>query len=259
MYPTLIDADFEGFDVRKTNNQLIESKESLENQTKVSMDVLKKRIVGFDANEEPMDSAKEPIESPKKQRSEDSIKKSLRNFKVEAYKSKLKELLCSKSTDSNPDSNHSNDNHNQSQDKDNEDNDSGKQDSIRSNGMNEDIVKESTKAESRSTNYEEVEEYQKSLDQSDSSFTEGPEYEDCVEQIQEKQNSRQIYDDCPHTDTQSIHFERNNARRFITSLKLFLPKLLSLRTSVETDQALQLFASDYCTGISIVKSILLKV
>ena len=169
---------------------------------------------------------------------------------MEAYKSKLKELLCSKATDSNPDSL---DNDIQNPNCDNKGNDSGKRDSIHSNGINEIVFKESIKAESCSTNYEEVEEYQKSLNHSNSSFTEGPEYEDCVEQINEKQETQQIYDVCPHTDTQNIHFERNNARRFINSLKLFLPKLLSLRTCVETDQALQLFASNYCTGISIVK------
>ena len=255
LYPTLIDADFEGFDVRKTTNQLIESKEEFENQTKVSFEVLKKRIVGFDSNEEPIYLAEEPVEPAKKERSEDSIKKSLKNFKVEAYKSKLKELLCSKSTDSNPESQ---DNDSQTPDNDNEGIYSRKQDSIHSNGANEVVATELAKEESRSTNYEEVDEYQKSLNNSNSSYTEGPEYEDCVEQIHEKQDSQQIYDNFAQTDTERKHFERNNARRFISSLKLFLPKLLSLRTSVEADQALQLFASNYCTGISFVNWIAVK-
>jgi hypothetical protein len=200
LYPTLIDADFEGFDVRQTK-PLNESKDNFEIQTKVSLEILKKRIIGFDGSEEPLESCEQSNEPPKKETNNESIRRSLRNFKVEAYKSKLKEILGSKSTDS------------ESQDIDNQNQDNEShislpqiQEPIATNGINEKIVKESKDAKlgSRSTSYEELEEFQKSSTNSNSSCTEGPEFEDCVEQLHERKESLQMSDYCPLTDTESI-------------------------------------------------------
>ncbi|XP_022237175.1 brefeldin A-inhibited guanine nucleotide-exchange protein 3-like isoform X2 [Limulus polyphemus] len=43
--------------------------------------------------------------------------------------------------------------------------------------------------------------------------------------------------------------ERENAHNFVQSLQNLLPKLLSIRSSIECDQAIQEFASNYCEGI----------
>ncbi|XP_054716947.1 brefeldin A-inhibited guanine nucleotide-exchange protein 3-like [Uloborus diversus] len=43
--------------------------------------------------------------------------------------------------------------------------------------------------------------------------------------------------------------ERQNARRFVKVFQSFLPELLSIRSSIETDQALQEFSSKYCEGL----------
>ncbi|XP_076307697.1 LOW QUALITY PROTEIN: brefeldin A-inhibited guanine nucleotide-exchange protein 3 [Tachypleus tridentatus] len=43
--------------------------------------------------------------------------------------------------------------------------------------------------------------------------------------------------------------ERENAHNFVKSLQNLLPKLLSIRSSIECDQEIQEFASNYCDGI----------
>lgn len=43
--------------------------------------------------------------------------------------------------------------------------------------------------------------------------------------------------------------ERCNAHHFTDVLSDLLPKLLSIKSSIETDEALQEFASNYCEGL----------
>lgn len=45
-----------------------------------------------------------------------------------------------------------------------------------------------------------------------------------------------------------VDMERQNARHFMSALVSLLPSLLSLRTSIQVDEALQEFASKYCQG-----------
>ncbi|GIY54583.1 brefeldin A-inhibited guanine nucleotide-exchange protein 3 [Caerostris extrusa] len=43
--------------------------------------------------------------------------------------------------------------------------------------------------------------------------------------------------------------ERQNAQNFVSVLRLFLPELLAIRSSIEADQALQEFSSKYCEDL----------
>lgn len=268
VYPTLEDSEFEGFDVRNDSksetNQTKEKFKYFENQTKVSLEILKKRIVGFDGREELTETGEEVVEDREVvAEEEESMTKTIRNFKVESYKSKLKEILGSKSTDSNTDSQDMDSQVMDSQVMDSQSQDYRKELNCSENFdtivkkvnendvvFDEELTKTLTKMESLSTNYEEVNEYQKSIT---SCSTEGPEFQDCAD-CEHKTNDKlkdlnEMTDNCLQTSCESIHKERNNCRRFINSLKLFLARLLSFRSSVEADQALQVFASDYCTGI----------
>jgi hypothetical protein len=48
-----------------------------------------------------------------------------------------------------------------------------------------------------------------------------------------------------------IDVERHNARRFVQTLQNFVPSLLTLRSSIEVDEALQKFSAKYCQGLYI--------
>ncbi|XP_043264264.1 brefeldin A-inhibited guanine nucleotide-exchange protein 3 [Colletes gigas] len=55
---------------------------------------------------------------------------------------------------------------------------------------------------------------------------------------------RQVADDC------NVDVERHNARKFVRTLKSdLIPMVLSLRSNIEVDEALQNFASEYCQGV----------
>lgn len=57
---------------------------------------------------------------------------------------------------------------------------------------------------------------------------------------------RQVADEC------NVDMERHNARKFVRTLKSdLIPMVLSLRSNIEVDEALQNFASEYCQGIII--------
>jgi hypothetical protein len=45
-----------------------------------------------------------------------------------------------------------------------------------------------------------------------------------------------------------VDVERHNARRFVQTLQNFVPSLLTLRSSIEVDEALQEFSAKYCQG-----------
>lgn len=54
---------------------------------------------------------------------------------------------------------------------------------------------------------------------------------------------RQVADEC------NVDVERHNARRFVKTLRTdLIPMVLSLRSNIEVDEALQNFASEYCQG-----------
>ena len=58
---------------------------------------------------------------------------------------------------------------------------------------------------------------------------------------------RQVADEC------NVDMERHNARKFVRTLKSdLIPMVLSLRSNIEVDEALQNFASEYCQGTIIV-------
>ena len=48
----------------------------------------------------------------------------------------------------------------------------------------------------------------------------------------------------------SIHNERENARNLMKQLKNLISHLFTLRSCIEVDEQLQLFASSYCKGIN---------
>ncbi|XP_020284178.1 brefeldin A-inhibited guanine nucleotide-exchange protein 3 [Pseudomyrmex gracilis] len=55
---------------------------------------------------------------------------------------------------------------------------------------------------------------------------------------------RQVADEC------NVDVERHNARRFVKTLRTdLIPMVLSLRSNIEVDEALQNFASEYCQGV----------
>ncbi|KAL0123050.1 hypothetical protein PUN28_007584 [Cardiocondyla obscurior] len=55
---------------------------------------------------------------------------------------------------------------------------------------------------------------------------------------------RQVADEC------NVDVERHNARRFVKTLRSDLvPMVLTLRSNIEVDEALQNFASEYCQGV----------
>nr|XP_034180603.1 brefeldin A-inhibited guanine nucleotide-exchange protein 3 isoform X1 [Osmia lignaria]XP_034180604.1 brefeldin A-inhibited guanine nucleotide-exchange protein 3 isoform X1 [Osmia lignaria] len=55
---------------------------------------------------------------------------------------------------------------------------------------------------------------------------------------------RQVADEC------NVDVERHNARKFVKTLKSdLIPMVLSLRSNIEVDDALQNFASEYCQGV----------
>ncbi|XP_071870821.1 brefeldin A-inhibited guanine nucleotide-exchange protein 3 isoform X3 [Bombus fervidus] len=55
---------------------------------------------------------------------------------------------------------------------------------------------------------------------------------------------RQVADEC------NVDMERHNARKFVRTLKSdLIPMVLSLRSNIEVDEALQNFASEYCQGV----------
>ncbi|XP_054004182.1 brefeldin A-inhibited guanine nucleotide-exchange protein 3 isoform X2 [Hylaeus anthracinus] len=55
---------------------------------------------------------------------------------------------------------------------------------------------------------------------------------------------RQVADEC------NVDVERHNARKFVRTLKTdLIPMVLSLRSNIEVDEALQNFASEYCQGV----------
>ncbi|RZF38153.1 hypothetical protein LSTR_LSTR005514 [Laodelphax striatellus] len=51
------------------------------------------------------------------------------------------------------------------------------------------------------------------------------------------------------TATDSFDAERQNAREFVVALNNLLPTLLSLRSSIQVDEAIQEFSSKYCQGL----------
>lgn len=54
---------------------------------------------------------------------------------------------------------------------------------------------------------------------------------------------RQVADEC------NVDVERHNARRFVRTLRSdLIPMVLTLRSNIEVDEALQNFASEYCQG-----------
>lgn len=54
---------------------------------------------------------------------------------------------------------------------------------------------------------------------------------------------RQVADEC------NVDVERHNARRFVKTLRSdLIPMVLTLRSNIEVDEALQNFASEYCQG-----------
>jgi len=54
---------------------------------------------------------------------------------------------------------------------------------------------------------------------------------------------RQVADEC------NVDVERHNARRFVKTLRSdLIPTVLTLRSNIEVDEALQNFASEYCQG-----------
>jgi hypothetical protein len=265
LYPNLEDAEFEGFDVR--NNKIeMQSNDCCDNQT-VAFEVLRERIKGYDANDDMTDNCEEVVED--KPLPNDELNKNFKNFKIESFKSKLSEILKSRSTDSNTDSLETDENIGDEENKENIDKketndcDKDKENNIlstESDNNKENIDKSGeilVKMESLSTDYEEVEEYQRSATNSTTSNTEGPEFEDCIDEeltkngltdISRKQDDQQWIQEVCQSSTERVHRERDNARLFIKALKRFLPTLLSFRSSVETDEALQLFASNYCKG-----------
>ncbi|XP_071578313.1 brefeldin A-inhibited guanine nucleotide-exchange protein 3 isoform X1 [Temnothorax nylanderi] len=55
---------------------------------------------------------------------------------------------------------------------------------------------------------------------------------------------RQVADEC------NVDVERHNARRFVRTLRSdLIPMVLTLRSNIEVDEALQNFASEYCQGV----------
>ncbi|KAG7209797.1 hypothetical protein KM043_011413 [Ampulex compressa] len=55
---------------------------------------------------------------------------------------------------------------------------------------------------------------------------------------------RQVADEC------NVDVERHNARKFVKTLKSdLIPMVLTLRSNIEVDEALQNFASEYCQGV----------
>ncbi|KAL6418361.1 hypothetical protein ACFW04_012187 [Cataglyphis niger] len=55
---------------------------------------------------------------------------------------------------------------------------------------------------------------------------------------------RQVADEC------NVDVERHNARRFVKTLRSdLIPMVLTLRSNIEVDEALQNFASEYCQGV----------
>ncbi|CAK9833529.1 Brefeldin A-inhibited guanine nucleotide-exchange protein 3 [Anthophora retusa] len=59
---------------------------------------------------------------------------------------------------------------------------------------------------------------------------------------------RQVADEC------NVDMERHNARKFVKTLKSdLIPMVLSLRSNIEVDEALQNFASEYCQGTIILR------
>jgi hypothetical protein len=251
LYPNLEDAEFEGFDVR--NNKIeMQSNACCDNQT-VAFEVLKERIKGYDANDDMTDNCEEVVED--KPLPNDELSKNFKNFKIESFKSKLSEILKSRSTDSNTDSLETDDNIADEENKENKENINKTQTNDKENiDKSEDNL---VKMESFSTDYEEVGEYQRSATNSTTSNTEGPEFEDCIDEeltingltdISRKQDDQQWIQEVCQNSTERVHRERDNSRLFFKALKRFLPTLLSFRSSVETDEALQLFASNYCKG-----------
>lgn len=58
---------------------------------------------------------------------------------------------------------------------------------------------------------------------------------------------RQVADEC------NVDMERHNARKFVKTLRNdLIPMVLSLRSNIEVDEALQNFASEYCQGTTVV-------
>lgn len=257
IYPNLEDAEFEGFDVRNTKIQLQSS--DCNDKESVAFEVLKERIRGYDANDEITDNCEEVIED--KPINNIELNKNLRNFKLESFKSKLSEILKSRSTDSNTDSQDLNVIvEDQVVEKDNDFKQSidclneVENNLILNNDENDEKLEKLPKMESISTNYEEFEDYQRSL----TSNTEGPEFEDCIDDesnkndltdISRKEDDQQWIQEVCQKSTERVHQERDNARLFIKALKRFLPTLLSYRSSIEADEALQIFASNYCKDL----------
>jgi len=50
--------------------------------------------------------------------------------------------------------------------------------------------------------------------------------------------------------------ERQNARRFTQTLQHFVPLLLTLRSSIEVDEAVQEFSAKYCQGLCKITSLI---
>lgn len=258
LYKSIEDAEFEGFDVRP--NKTVCNQINDENQ--LDLEALQERIKGFDAkqeiNEKNEDEANN-IES-KSLNVQELKRDNLRNFKVESYRSKLSEILKSGSSESNLSQDLDEEKHsvNQSQEK-NEPNSQQISDERSDNNEEIEIV---TNNETSITLYEEVDDNPRSAASSISGNTEGPEFEDAQEELpksvhdllgtQKDEDQTWIQEICEN-DKEAAHQEREMARAFFKSLKRFLPTLLSLRSSIETDEGLQAFASNYCKG-SLIKS-----
>ncbi|KAF4525743.1 hypothetical protein B566_EDAN002003 [Ephemera danica] len=60
-----------------------------------------------------------------------------------------------------------------------------------------------------------------------------------------------LLEDSRHCEVQSeyVDVERSNARHFVKMIQSFLPSVMTLRSSIEVDSALQEFASKYCQGL----------
>lgn len=61
---------------------------------------------------------------------------------------------------------------------------------------------------------------------------------------------------CFKVGEEYVDVERHNARRFTQTLQNFVPSLLTLRSSIEVDEALQEFSAKYCQGLCEIPSLI---
>lgn len=222
-YKTVNDVKFEGFETRSNGSS----------DTKfVNFQVLRERILGLNSNIT-TDSKSKKQDSKIMKKGSTHQKEDTTSSQIEEYKSKLSAILKGDSTDTNESS-------------DVPDNENLEQ----KNGK--DVIEDGTNDDQDHISDDEESLYQSPQNSSETESLTDSDNDlpiNVLDAVKNFEESDLIYFD--ETDDNSENFkqeERDNARLFVKSLKSVLPNLIKHKSSIETDEAIQLFASTFCLG-----------